>query len=47
MSDYPVQVSVAPDEGQNRLWGIPVLGIVVRSILVIPQAVLLFISESG
>ena len=47
MSDDPVQVSVAPDEGQNRLWGIPVLGIVVRSILVIPQAVLLFILGIG
>lgn len=42
MSAYPVTLSVAPDEGQNRLWGIPLLGIIVRSILVIPQAIILF-----
>jgi hypothetical protein len=43
MSDYPVRVSVAPDEGQNRLWGIPILGIIVRSIMVIPQAIILLV----
>jgi hypothetical protein len=41
MSDYPVKVSYAPDDGQNRLWGIPLVGIVIRSILVIPQAIVL------
>jgi hypothetical protein len=41
MSDYPVQVTYAPDEGQNRLWGIPLLGLIVRSILVIPQVIVL------
>lgn len=42
MADYPVQVTVPRDEGQNRLWGIPFLGIWVRGILVIPQLVILF-----
>lgn len=42
MSEYPATLSIAPDEGQNRLWGIPLLGIIVRSILIIPQAIVLF-----
>ena len=42
-SDYPVNLSVAQDEGQNRLWGIPFIGLIIRSILVIPQAIVLFI----
>lgn len=41
MSDYPVHVTVAKDEGQNRLWGIPLVGLIVRVILVIPHAILL------
>lgn len=42
MSDYPVNVTVPVDQGQNRLWGIPIFGIWVRGILVIPQAIILF-----
>ena len=41
MSDYPVILHYAPDEGQNRLWGIPLVGLVVRAILCIPQAIVL------
>ena len=40
--DYPVNLTVARDEGQNRLWGIPFVGLIIRSILVIPQAIVLF-----
>ena len=39
---YPVNLTYTPDEGQNRLWGIPFLGIVARTILVIPHLILLF-----
>ena len=37
-----VRVTVPMDEGQNRLWGIPFLGLWLRAILVIPQAIILF-----
>jgi hypothetical protein len=43
VSDYPVKVTYAEDEGQNRLWGIPLLGLIVRTILCIPQAIVLAI----
>jgi hypothetical protein len=43
MADYPVQVTYAPDEGQNRLWGIPIVGVVVRLIMCIPQAIVLLV----
>jgi hypothetical protein len=39
---YPVHLSVGPNEGQNRLWGIPFFGIFVREIVLIPQIILLF-----
>lgn len=42
-SDYPVRVTYAPDSGQNRLWGIPLVGLVIRSILILPQAIVLAI----
>ena len=41
MPDYPVVLTYAPDQGQNRLWGIPLLGLIVRAILVIPQGIVL------
>ena len=41
MSDYPVTLTYAPDEGQSRIWGIPLVGIIVRSVLCIPQAIVL------
>jgi hypothetical protein len=44
---YPVHVSVGPDEGQNRLWGIPILGIFVREIIQIPHLILLFFLGIG
>lgn len=47
MSDQPVNVSVPPDSGQNRLWGIPFFGMFVRAILVIPQAIILFFLGIG
>jgi Domain of unknown function (DUF4389) len=42
-SGYPVNLTVAPDEGQNRLWGIPFVGLTIRAILVIPQAIVLWV----
>jgi Domain of unknown function (DUF4389) len=42
-SGYPVNLTVAPDEGQNRLWGIPFIGLAIRAILVIPQVIVLWI----
>jgi Domain of unknown function (DUF4389) len=42
-SGYPVNLTVARDEGQNRLWGIPFVGLAIRAILVIPQAIVLWI----
>ncbi len=43
MSDYPVHVNVPPDDEQNQLWGIPIVGLIVRAILVIPQALILIV----
>ena len=42
-SGYPVNMTIAPDEGQNRLWGIPFVGLTIRAILVIPQAIVLWL----
>jgi hypothetical protein len=44
---YPVNLAVAQDEGQNRLWGIPFLGVILRSILVIPHLIILFFVGIG
>jgi hypothetical protein len=43
LSDYPVVVDVPTDPGQNRLWGIPFVGLIIRAILVIPQIIVLWI----
>ena len=43
LSDYPVVIDVPTDPGQNRLWGIPYVGLLVRSILVIPQFIVLWV----
>jgi hypothetical protein len=40
---YPVTVTIPSDPGQNRLWGVPFLGIFVRWVLVIPQFIILFV----
>ncbi len=41
-SEYPVKVAVPRDSGQNRLWGIPFVGVWVRGILLIPVVFVLF-----
>lgn len=43
----PVNLTIAPDEGQNRLWGIPYFGILARWIILIPHFILLFIIGVG
>jgi hypothetical protein len=40
---YPVNFAVADDTGQNRLWGIPFLGIWLRAILLIPVVIILWV----
>ena len=42
VSDYPVDLTVPADEGQNRLWGIPFFGVIARWIILIPHLILLF-----
>ena len=45
---YPADVTVAPPSREiNRLWGIPLLGLVVRSLLVIPLAIVLALLGIG
>lgn len=44
---YPVDISVVAGTSINRLWGIPFLGFWVRSILVIPHAIVLFVLGIG
>jgi hypothetical protein len=41
-SVYPVKVDVPRDPGQNRLWGIPFIGVAIRGILLIPVMFVLF-----
>lgn len=43
MSDYPVHVNVPPDTEQNQLWGVPIVGLIIRTILAIPQLLILFV----
>jgi hypothetical protein len=40
---YPVNVSYDREARINRLWGIPLVGVLVRSILLIPHFLLLFL----
>ena len=40
---YPVDVTFPRDKGQNRLWGIPLVGLIVRTFLVIPQLIVLIV----
>lgn len=40
--DHPVRPTIDHAEPQNQLWGIPLFGIVVRAILVIPHAFVLW-----
>lgn len=44
---HPIQVTVDDDPGQNRLWGIPFLGIIIRAILIIPHAIVLWVLGIG
>ena len=43
MSPYPVNVEVQGGGRINRLWGIPLLGIYARMLLIIPHAILLLL----
>ena len=40
--DYPVQVTFDPNTSINRLWGIPIVGWIVRGIALIPHAIVLW-----
>ena len=40
---YPVDVTFPWDKGQSRLWGIPFVGLIIRSFLVIPQVIVLIV----
>lgn len=40
---YPVNVSYDREARINRLWGIPLVGVLVRSILLIPHFLLMFL----
>ena len=40
---YPVDVTFPRDKGQGRLWGIPFVGLIIRSFLVIPQLIVLIV----
>ena len=44
-ADYPINVQVDGSGSINRLWGIPLLGLYLRAILVIPHAILLFLLQ--
>jgi len=39
---YPVEVDFDRTRGLNNLWGLPLVGILIRSILVIPHAIALW-----
>lgn len=41
-SPYGVDLIVEPRSSINRLWGIPFFGLLVRELLLIPQAIVLF-----
>lgn len=38
---YPADLIVTPGEHLNRLWGIPLLGLMTRAVLVFPQLIVL------
>lgn len=38
---YPVEVDFDRSRGLNNLWGLPLIGILIRAILVIPHAIVL------
>ena len=42
-NDHPITITYDEYEPQNRLWGIPVLGITVRAILLIPHFFVLWV----
>jgi hypothetical protein len=46
-ADYPVQLVVTPERKINRLWGIPLIGVMVRYILAIPHYIVLFLLGIG
>ncbi len=46
-SGYPVRVTFDRNQSINRLWGIPLLGVVVRAILCIPHFIVLSLWAIG
>ncbi len=42
LGGHPIQVGVTTDREVNRLWGIPILGMAARAILIIPHGVVLW-----
>jgi hypothetical protein len=47
LPEHPIQVHIDRDEPQHRLWGIPFFGIVVRAILCIPHAIVIWLLGIG
>ncbi len=45
--EYPVQLSVTRERQMNQLWGVPLIGILVRAILAIPHILILMIMSIG
>jgi hypothetical protein len=45
--DHPIRATIDRGERQNPLWGIPLVGIVVRAILIIPHAIALWLLGLG
>ena len=40
---YPVQLTVARPESSNRLWAIPLIGICIKAIILIPHFIVLYV----
>jgi hypothetical protein len=45
--DHPVSLTLEEGEAQNRLWGIPIIGIFVRWIVLIPHFIVLMFLGFG
>src|SRR5437868_3681392 len=40
---YPVQLTVARPESSNRVWAIPLIGICIKDIILIPHFIVLYV----
>jgi hypothetical protein len=40
---YPIQLSVPPPASSSRFWAIPLVGIVVKAIILIPHFIVLYV----